>query len=42
MGDTIEFLAPSGDFFIDTKEERPAVLLGAGIGITPMISMAWK
>ena len=39
-GDTIEAKAPSGEFFIDPVETRPAVLLGAGVGITPMVSMA--
>jgi len=39
-GDHIEAKAPSGDFFIDAAEHRPAVLLAGGVGITPMISMA--
>ncbi|THV12826.1 2Fe-2S iron-sulfur cluster binding domain-containing protein [Rhizobium rhizophilum] len=39
-GDEIEALAPGGGFFIDPMERRrPAVLLSAGIGITPMLSM---
>ncbi|CAN7281118.1 pyridoxamine 5'-phosphate oxidase family protein [Rhizobium sp. LjRoot30] len=39
-GDEIEALAPSGAFVIDAMERaRPAVLLAAGIGITPMLSM---
>lgn len=39
-GDEIEALAPGGGFFIDPMERRrPAVLLAAGIGITPMLSM---
>ncbi|MCL1127442.1 FAD-binding oxidoreductase [Shewanella surugensis] len=40
VNDIIEIKAPRGDFFIDTVEHRPAVLIGAGVGITPMISMA--
>lgn len=40
IGDTIEAKAPRGEFFIDDLEKRPAVLLGGGVGITPMISMA--
>ncbi len=40
IGDCIEVKAPSGDFFIDAAEKRPAVLLAGGVGITPMISMA--
>lgn len=39
-GDVIEAVAPRGDFFIDAKETRPAVLLAGGVGVTPMISMA--
>ncbi|KQQ49133.1 FAD-binding oxidoreductase [Rhizobium sp. Leaf311] len=39
-GDEIEALAPVGDFTIDAMERsRPAVLLAAGIGITPLLSM---
>ncbi|MFN7026138.1 MAG: pyridoxamine 5'-phosphate oxidase family protein, partial [Pseudorhizobium sp.] len=39
-GVEIEALAPSGGFVIDPMERRrPAVLLAAGIGITPMLSM---
>ena len=40
VGDIIEAKAPSGDFYIDPAEERPAVLLAGGVGITPMMSMA--
>jgi len=39
-GDLIEARAPAGDFTIDALEKRPAVLLAAGVGITPMIAMA--
>ncbi|WP_171102044.1 pyridoxamine 5'-phosphate oxidase family protein [Ruegeria sp. HKCCD7255] len=39
-GDTIDTRAPNGRFCIDTAETRPAVLIGAGVGITPLISMA--
>lgn len=39
-GDEIEALAPVGAFTIDAMEcNRPAVLLAAGIGITPLLSM---
>ncbi len=39
-GDEIEAMTPGGGFFIDAMERRrPAVLLAAGIGITPMLSM---
>ncbi len=40
VGDQIEAKAPTGDFFIDAAEKRPAVLLAGGVGITPMMSMA--
>lgn len=40
LGETIEAKAPRGEFFIDTAETRPAVLMAGGVGITPMISMA--
>ncbi|MCP3019794.1 2Fe-2S iron-sulfur cluster-binding protein [Cupriavidus basilensis] len=39
VGDLIEARAPSGHFTIDTAERRPAVLLAAGIGVTPMLAM---
>ena len=39
-GDLIEARAPRGSFTLDTTTDRPAVLIGAGVGITPMISMA--
>lgn len=39
-GDILEVKAPRGSFYIDPAEPRPAVLLGGGVGITPMISMA--
>ncbi|MFT4823278.1 MAG: ferredoxin-NADP reductase [Halioglobus sp.] len=40
VGDTIEAKAPCGNFTFDTSEMRPAVLIAAGVGITPMVSMA--
>ncbi|PCK06023.1 MAG: FAD-binding oxidoreductase [Alteromonadaceae bacterium] len=39
-GDIIFGKAPSGNFTYDASEEKPAVLLSAGVGITPMVSMA--
>lgn len=39
-GDVIEAKAPKGAFTLDPAESRPAVLIGGGVGITPMISMA--
>ncbi len=38
-GDTIEALAPRGQFTVDAAEKRPLVLIAGGIGATPMVSM---
>jgi ferredoxin-NADP reductase len=39
VGDTLRVKAPAGHFFIDPDPAVPAVLIGGGIGITPMVSM---
>jgi hypothetical protein len=39
VGDVIEARGPAGAFTIDALERRPAVLLAAGIGVTPMLAM---
>jgi ferredoxin-NADP reductase len=39
-GELIEARAPAGAFTVDAAEPRPAVLLAAGIGITPILAMA--
>lgn len=39
VGDRIDTRAPAGDFTIDAQETRPAVLIAAGVGITPMLAM---
>lgn len=39
VGDTLEVQAPAGSFTVDALERRPAVLMAAGIGITPMLAM---
>jgi len=41
VGDTIEIAPPCGEFFLDVteKHDRPLVLLAAGIGITPVMSI---
>lgn len=38
-GETIEAIAPRGEFWLDANEKRPAVLLAAGIGVTPILAM---
>lgn len=38
-GATLEVQAPAGRFTVDASEPRPAVLMAAGIGITPMLAM---
>lgn len=40
VGDVLEVRAPVGSFTLTESATRPVVLLGAGVGITPMISMA--
>lgn len=40
VGDSIQAKAPYGAFTFDAAEQRPAVLLAGGVGITPMVSMA--
>ena len=40
IGDRIEAKAPAGAFTLDVEQdEPPAVLIGGGIGITPLLSM---
>ena len=38
-GDILDVKAPSGHFVLDTSSELPIVLIGGGIGITPVLSM---
>lgn len=38
-GHTLKLRAPSGHFYRDSESQRPVVLIGGGIGITPMMSM---
>jgi len=38
-GDILDLKAPSGKFFLDTAQQSPVVLIGGGIGITPVLSM---
>jgi ferredoxin-NADP reductase len=39
VGDVLRVKAPAGHFFVDPDPSVPAVLVGGGIGITPMMSM---
>jgi ferredoxin-NADP reductase len=39
IGGIVEARAPAGQFTIDAAERRPAVLLAAGVGVTPMLAM---
>jgi nitric oxide dioxygenase len=41
IGDVIEVSPPCGEFFLDleAKHERPLMLLAAGVGITPIMSI---
>lgn len=39
QGSVIEAKAPAGGFTIDAAATRPAVLVAAGVGITPMLAM---
>lgn len=38
-GMEVDVRAPAGHFVLDTKSERPLVLMSGGVGLTPMISM---
>jgi uncharacterized protein len=39
-GDILDVKAPMGHFCLEVEENRPAVLISGGIGITPMLAMA--
>jgi uncharacterized protein len=39
VGSVLQVRAPAGSFFVDTDASTPVVLIGGGIGITPMMSM---
>lgn len=38
-GSTLECEAPRGAFFYNPGQPRPAVLVGAGVGVTPLVAM---
>lgn len=39
VGDVLEVRAPLGSFILNSASPRPLVLIGAGVGITPLLSM---
>lgn len=39
LGDVLEARAPQGHFSVAATERRPLVLLAAGVGVTPLLSM---
>ncbi|MGE7157156.1 2Fe-2S iron-sulfur cluster-binding protein [Methylorubrum rhodesianum] len=39
VGSTVQLRHPAGQFFLDDASQRPVVLLSAGVGLTPMVSM---
>ena len=40
VADTLDIKVPAGTFTLNTTSTRPAVLISAGVGITPMVAMA--
>lgn len=38
-GDILDVKAPSGKFFMDQTKHTPVVLIGGGVGLTPVMSM---
>lgn len=38
-GDIVDVKAPSGQFHLDPHETTPVVLIGGGVGLTPVLSM---
>ncbi|MPW37715.1 NO-inducible flavohemoprotein [Vibrio sp. B1Z05] len=39
QGDIIKVAPPAGDFFLQAQSDKPVVLVSAGVGLTPMLSM---
>ncbi len=38
-GELVDVRAPSGRFFLEVNSSRPVVLIGGGVGLTPVLSM---
>jgi hypothetical protein len=38
-GDIVDVKAPAGSFCLDTTQQSPVVLIGGGVGVTPVLSM---
>ncbi|MGI0116442.1 NO-inducible flavohemoprotein [Zooshikella sp. RANM57] len=39
VGDKLNILPPAGDFYLQADHKTPVVLISAGVGVTPMMSM---
>lgn len=39
VGDVLQVRLPMGNFTLDQQSQRPLVLIGAGVGITPLMAM---
>ncbi|MEO6034589.1 MAG: 2Fe-2S iron-sulfur cluster-binding protein [Verrucomicrobiota bacterium] len=39
VGDIVDVKAPGGAFYLDVNRTTPVVLIAAGVGVTPMLSM---
>jgi ferredoxin-NADP reductase len=39
QGDILDVKAPSGHFYLDRTKQGPVVLIGGGVGLTPVMSM---
>lgn len=39
QGDILDVKAPTGHFFLDLSKQDPIVLVGGGVGVTPVLSM---
>ncbi|MDU9403358.1 pyridoxamine 5'-phosphate oxidase family protein [Pseudomonas sp. zfem004] len=39
VGDVLDVRLPMGNFTLDQQSQRPLVLIGAGVGITPLMAM---